>query len=82
MVVLGGCTPTLEIAPAALAARAPSGRGTRAGGLLPRDARSANDLLVAAGRALAAAFEIESPSAIVLGGRGLPGPGSSMGAAR
>lgn len=48
---------------------------TRAGAAIyPRDARSANDLLVAAGRALEAAFEIESPSAIVLAGRGAGGP--------
>lgn len=46
---------------------------TRAGAAIyPRDARSANDLLVAAGQALEAAFEIESPSAIVLAGRGTP----------
>ena len=46
---------------------------TRAGAAIyPRDARSANDLLVAAGHALEAAFEIESPSAIVLAGRGTP----------
>ncbi len=44
---------------------------TRAGAAIyPRDARSAEDLLVAAGQALEAAFEIESPSAIVLAGRG------------
>jgi GGDEF domain-containing protein len=43
---------------------------TRAGAAIyPRDARSAEDLLVAAGQALEAAFEIESPSAIVLAGR-------------
>jgi hypothetical protein len=47
---------------------------TRAGAAIyPRDARSANDLLVAAGRALEAAFEVESPSAIVLAGRGVSG---------
>lgn len=46
---------------------------TRAGAAIyPRDARSASDLLVAAGHALEAAFEIESPSAIVLAGRGTP----------
>lgn len=46
---------------------------TRAGAAIyPRDARSAEDLLVAAGRALEAAFEVESPSAIVLAGRGAP----------
>jgi hypothetical protein len=44
---------------------------TRAGAAIyPRDARSAEDLLVAAGQALEAAFEVESPSAIVLAGRG------------
>jgi hypothetical protein len=46
---------------------------TRAGAAIyPRDARSAGDLLVAAGQALEAAFEIESPSAIVMAGRGTP----------
>ncbi len=69
----------------ALAAANSLGAGeTRAGAAIyPRDARSASDLLVAAGRALEAAFEIESPSAIVLAGRGISGTGSSsMGAAR
>lgn len=68
----------------ALAAASSLGAGeTRAGGAIyPRDARSADDLLVAAGRALEAAFEIESPSAIVLAGRGVPGYGSSYRAAR
>lgn len=56
---------------------------TRAGAAIyPRDARSANDLLVAAGQALEAAFEIESPSAIVLAGRGTPRPESNYRAAR
>ncbi len=46
-------------------------KDTRAGAAIyPRDARSAEDLLIAAGRALEAAFEIESSSAIVLAGRG------------
>jgi hypothetical protein len=85
-VVLGGVDDqTLESAARrALAAASSLGAGeTRAGGAIyPRDARSANDLLVAAGRALEAAFEIESPSAIVLAGRGIPDTGSSMGAAR
>jgi hypothetical protein len=46
---------------------------TRAGAAIyPRDARSAEDLLIAAGRALEAAFEVESSSAIVLAGRGAP----------
>ena len=48
---------------------------TRAGAAIyPRDARSAGDLLVAAGHALEAAFEVESPSAIVLAGRTTPRP--------
>ncbi len=48
---------------------------TRAGAAIyPRDARTANDLLVAAGHALEAAFEVESPSAIVLAGRTTPRP--------
>lgn len=43
---------------------------TRAGAAIyPRDARSAEDLLLAAGRALEASFEVEGPSAIVLAGR-------------
>jgi len=68
----------------ALAAASSLGAGeTRAGGAIyPRDARSADDLLVAAGAALEAAFEIESSSAIVLAGRGVPGSGSSFQAAR
>ena len=68
----------------ALAAASSLGAGeTRAGGAIyPHDARSADDLLVAAGKALEAAFEIESPSAIVLAGRGVPGSGSSYRAAR
>jgi hypothetical protein len=42
---------------------------TRAGAAIyPRDARSAEDLLIAAGRALEAAFEVESSGAIVLAG--------------
>ena len=56
---------------------------TRAGAAIyPRDARSAEDLLVAAGSALEAAFEIESPSAIVLAGRGTSGSESPYRAAR
>ena len=56
---------------------------TRAGAAIyPRDARSAEDLLVAAGRALEAAFEIESPSAIVLAGRDVGGTESSFRAVR
>ncbi|BBL80865.1 hypothetical protein RxyAA322_27190 [Rubrobacter xylanophilus] len=63
-----------EIESAARRALAAAGslgaRETRAGvAVYPRDARSAEDLLVAAGRALEAAFEVDSPSAIVLAGR-------------
>jgi hypothetical protein len=56
----------------ALAAASSLGaRDTRAGAAIyPHDARSAEDLLVAAGRALEAAFEVESPSAIVMAGEG------------
>ena len=46
---------------------------TRAGAAMyPRDARTAGDLLGAAGRALERAFQIESPSATVLAGRDAP----------
>ena len=46
---------------------------TRAGAAIyPRDARSAEELLIAAGRALEASFEVEGPSAIVLAGRNTP----------
>ena len=64
----------------ALAAASSLGaRDTRAGAAIyPRDARSAEDLLIAAGRALEAAFEVESSSAIVLAGRGAP-QGSAAG---
>jgi hypothetical protein len=55
------------------AASSLGGRDTRAGAAIyPRDARSAEDLLIAAGRALEAAFEVESSSGIVLAGRGTP----------
>jgi hypothetical protein len=58
----------------ALAAASSLGaRDTRAGAAIyPRDARSAEDLLIAAGRALEAAFEVESSNGIVLAGRGTP----------
>ena len=58
----------------ALAAASSLGaQDTRAGAAIyPRDARTAEDLLIAAGRALEAAFEVESSSAIVLAGRGTP----------
>jgi len=57
-----------------LAAASSLGSGeTRAGAAIyPRDARSAGDLLVAAGRALEASFEVEGPSAIVISGRNAP----------
>ncbi|MDQ3429007.1 MAG: hypothetical protein M3479_03570, partial [Actinomycetota bacterium] len=57
-----------------LAAASSLGAGeTRAGAAIyPRDARSAGDLLVAAGRALEASFEVEGPSAIVISGRNAP----------
>jgi len=46
---------------------------TRVGvAVYPRDARSPEDLLAAAGQALEAAFESESPSAIVFAGRSAP----------
>jgi hypothetical protein len=55
---------------------------TRAGAAIyPRDARSAEDLLVAAGSALGAAFEVESPTAIVLAGYGIAGAEPSYRAA-
>ena len=67
----------------ALAAASSLGaRDTRAGAAIyPRDARSAEDLLISAGRALEAAFEVESSSAIVLAGRGSP-QGTTARAAR
>jgi len=56
---------------------------TRAGAAIyPHDARSAEDLLAAAGGALEAAFEIESPSAIVLAGRSVPSSSYRYRAAR
>ncbi|MDP8946491.1 MAG: hypothetical protein M3N09_00090 [Actinomycetota bacterium] len=56
---------------------------TRAGAAIyPRDARSAEDLLGAAGRALEAAFEVESPSTIVLAGSSTPRVESHYRAAR
>ena len=63
----------------ALAAASSLGaQDTRAGAAIyPRDARSAEDLLIAAGRALEAAFEVESSSAIVLAGRDAPQRGEA-----
>jgi hypothetical protein len=84
-VVLSGVDDRMVESAARRALAAASSLGaeeTRAGAAIyPRDARSANDLLVAAGSALEAAFEIESPSAIVLAGRGA-GAESSFRAAR
>ena len=84
-VVLSGVDDRMVESAARRALAAASSLGaeeTRAGAAIyPRDARSANDLLVAAGSALEAAFEIESPSAIVLAGRGA-GAESSYRAAR
>lgn len=72
-VVLGGVDDRAVESAARRALAAASSQGateTRAGAAIyPRDARGAGDLLVAAGRALEAAFEVESPSAIVLAGR-------------
>ncbi len=68
----------------ALAAASSLGsKETRAGAAIyPRDARNADDLLSAAGQALEAAFEVESPSAIVLAGRSTPRPEGDYRAAR
>jgi len=68
----------------ALAAASSLGaRETRAGAAIyPRDARSAEELLGAAGRALEAAFEIEGTGAIVLAGRDSPGTEPSFRTAR
>jgi hypothetical protein len=72
-VVLSGVDDRMVESAARRALAAASSLGaeeTRAGAAIyPRDARSAEDLLVAAGQALEAAFEVESPSAIVLAGR-------------
>jgi hypothetical protein len=75
-VVLSGVGDRMVESAARRALAAASSLGaeeTRAGAAIyPRDARSAEDLLVAAGQALEAAFEVDSPSAIVLAGRGTP----------
>ena len=75
-VVLSGVDDRMVESAARRALAAASSLGaeeTRAGAAIyPRDARSAEDLLVAAGQALEAAFEVESPSAIVLAGRASP----------
>ncbi|CAA9455424.1 MAG: hypothetical protein AVDCRST_MAG02-1537 [uncultured Rubrobacteraceae bacterium] len=55
------------------AARSLGAGETRAGAAIyPRDAASAGDLLVAAGKALEASFEVEGPSAIAISGRNAP----------
>jgi hypothetical protein len=75
-VVLSGVDDRMVESAARRALAAASSLGaeeTRAGAAIyPRDARSAEDLLGAAGQALEAAFEVESPSAIVLAGRSTP----------
>ena len=72
-VVLGGANEgAVESAARRILATASSlgADDTRAGAAIyPRDARAAGDLLVVAGKALETAFEVESPSAIVLAGR-------------
>lgn len=72
-IALGGANEGAVESAARRALAAASSLGadeTRAGAALyPRDARNAGDLLIAAGKALETAFEIESPSAIVLAGR-------------
>ena len=56
---------------------------TRVGAALyPRDARSPEDLLAAAGQALEAAFEMESPSAIVFAGKNAPRGGGRKGSSQ
>jgi hypothetical protein len=85
VVLSGADDQTIESAARrALAAASSLGAAeTRAGAAIyPHDARSAEDLLAAAGGALEAAFEIESPSAIVLAGRSVPGSSYRYRAAR
>jgi hypothetical protein len=85
-VVLSGVDDRMVESAARRALAAASSLGaeeTRAGAAIyPRDARSAEDLLVAAGEALEAAFDVESPSAIVLAGRSVPRAESGYRAAR
>ena len=75
-VVVGGVDDNGAESAARRALAAASSLGseeTRAGAAIyPRDARSAEDLLMAAGRALEASFEVQGPSAIVLAGRNSP----------
>jgi hypothetical protein len=85
VVLSGADDQTIESAARrALAAASSLGaQETRAGAAIyPHDARSAEELLAAAGGALEAAFEIESPSAIVLAGRSVPGSSYRYRAAR
>jgi len=85
-VVLSGVDDRMVESAARRALAAASSLGaeeTQAGAAIyPRDARSAEDLLSAAGQALEAAFEVESPSTIVLAGRSAPRAESRYGAAR
>lgn len=73
-VVTGGDREIESAARRSLAAASSLGSTeTRVGAAAyPRDARSARDLLSAAGQALEAAFEIDSPTAMVLSGRSSP----------
>ena len=68
----------------ALAAASSLGsREARAGAAIhPHDARTPEELLAAAGRALEAAFEVESPNALVFAGRDAPSGDGSFKAAR
>jgi hypothetical protein len=86
LVLTGADDRTVESAArrALVAASSLGAEEMRAGAAIyPRDARSPEDLLIAAGKALEAAFEIEGTGAIVLAGRDMP-PGleSSFRAAR
>ena len=85
-VVLGGTNEAAVESAARRALAASSSLGaveTRAGAAVyPRDARNAGDLLAAAGRSLEMAFEVESPSAIVLAGRNAATTEGTYGAAR
>ncbi|MGI8649045.1 MAG: hypothetical protein ACR2KW_01510 [Rubrobacter sp.] len=71
LVVAGGDREIESAARRSLAAASSLGStDTRVGAAVyPRDARSAKELLSAAGQALEAAFEIDSPTAMVLSGR-------------
>ncbi|CAN5280727.1 hypothetical protein BH18ACT10_BH18ACT10_12490 [soil metagenome] len=60
------------------------GNDERAAGaaIHPHDAHTPEELLAAAGRALEAAFEVESPNALVFAGRDAPGGEGRFRAAR